>query len=61
MKELKDNNVENALLNPVKIDPNITNGTNGSLRDNDILVVNMNKFNSKASNETITKFSKRNE
>ena len=42
MKELKDNNVENALLNPVKIDPNITNGTNGSLRDNDILVTNMN-------------------
>ena len=39
MKELKDNNVENAPLNPVNIDPNITNG---SLRDNDILLTNMN-------------------
>ena len=38
-KELKDNNVENALLNPVNIDPN---KTNGSLRDNNIIVVNMN-------------------
>ena len=39
IKELKDNNVENALLNPVNIDPN---KTNGSLRDNNIIVVNMN-------------------
>ena len=39
MKELKDNNVENVLLNPVIIDQN---KTNGSLRDNDILVANMN-------------------
>ena len=39
MKELKDNNVENALLNPVNIDPN---KTNGSLRDINIIVVNMN-------------------
>ena len=39
IKELKDNNVENALLNPVNIDPN---KTNGSLRDINIIVVNMN-------------------
>ena len=39
IKELKDNNVENALLNPVNIDPN---KINGSLRDINIIVVNMN-------------------